>query len=651
MTGNRQKSGTEALSLNDEQRAAVEFRGGQALVLAGAGTGKTRTIIARAAFLVGEGVDPARILAMTFTRRAARELTSRLDALVGRAAKKVVAGTFHHFCLFTMRRMAKRFGVESTIVIDRDDQTQLMKLARGEVLERKEKFPTASELVSLYSYARNTLRPVRAHLEKYTDYDSKTVDKMLRVFEGYENRKRRHRYLDYDDILHRFVRVLRDRPEVRDRLRVLYDHILVDEMQDTNPLQWQILDYLRDPALLFCVGDDAQSIYAFRGADFQNVHSFVDRVPGATVFQLEENYRSTQEILDVANWLLSESPLDFNRMLRGHRGAGRTPRLVDFESDLEEAGWIGDDLLERHSEGAEWGDHMIVTRTAWGARAVETALIERQIPYEFIGGMSLLQSAHVKDLLSLLRCMISPRDELAWIRYLTLWPRIGDVTAQALIAEVSEASEVPGAIERLRSSSKGRAEIVAPLEQVLKAWESPEVAVYVAGMYLEPILENRYDHWEARKKDFALLVRIAERHPSVLHFLETYTLDPVSASTIERAEGEDKVTLITVHSAKGTEAPVCYLIRAEPGIYPHSRSLGDKDQEEEERRVLYVAMTRAEDELIITRSHSFGGRMAFFGDISGGYAGYGTPYLLADLPDELVEAEVVGFSPLDDDVW
>jgi len=316
---------------------------------------------------------------------------------------------------------------------------------------------------------------------------------------------------------------------------------------------------------------------------------------------------------------LSESPLEYDRMLRAHRGVGIKPRLVDFESDLEEASWIGDDLIERHSEGADWGDHMILTRTAWGSRPVETALIERRIPYQFIGGMSLLQSAHVKDLLSLLRCTVSHRDELAWVRYLTLWPRIGDVTAQRFIADVAEAPDVPGAIERLRSAPGSRPEIVAGLEQVLKSWESPEVAVYVASMYLEPILENRYDHWEARRKDFDLLVRIAERHPDVLHFLETYTLDPISASSVETVEGDDKVTLITVHSAKGTESQVCYVIRAEPGIYPHSRSLGDKDQEEEERRVLYVAMTRAEDELIITRSNSSSGRLVFFGGTSGGH--------------------------------
>lgn len=637
------------LSLNEEQRAAVEFMEGHALVLAGAGTGKTRTIIARAGFLIREGVDPGRILVMTFTRRAARELTTRLKSMVGQAADRVVAGTFHHYCLHTMRRMARRFGLEVATVIDRDDQTQLMKLARGGVLQPKERFPKASELVSLYSYARNTTRSIQDHLEKFTDYDSDTIEKMLRVFGDYESRKGRHRYLDYDDILLRFVRVLRQRPEVRNQLRKLYDHVLVDEMQDTNPLQWQILDQLRDPATLFCVGDDAQSIYAFRGADFENVHSFVDRVPGGTVLKLEENYRSTQEILDVANWLLAESPLSYGRVLRAYRGAGLQPRLLDFESEFEEASWIAEDLSDRYSEGAPWRDHMILTRTAWGSRAIEAALIEKRIPYQFVGGMSLLQSAHVKDLLSLLRCAGNHRDELAWVRYLTLWPRIGDVTAQRVIEEVERAPDVPGAVERLRDALQERPEIGSGLDKVLENWETPATAVLVAGRFLEPLLEERYDHWESRRRDFDLLVRIAERHADVWHFLETYTLDPISAATVQRMDEDDKVTLITVHSAKGTESKVCYVIRVEPGTYPHVRSLGDEDQEEEERRVLYVAMTRAEDELIVTRTNSRRGHLTFWGGAVGAHSKRGTPYLFEDIPDGLVEEEVVGFNPFDDE--
>ncbi len=630
------------LELNDEQRVAVEHNGGHVLVLAGAGTGKTRTIIARAAYLIRTGVEPNRILAMTFTRRAARELTDRLGKIVGPASLGVIAGTFHHFCLFTMRRMPKRFGIESASVIDRDDQTQLMKLARGPFVAPKEQFPKASELVNVYSYARNTNRPVREHLNKHTDYDADTIEKMCQVFAAYEERKRKNAYLDYDDILFRFAKVLHENQEVRRVLITLYDHILVDEMQDTNPLQWLILDGLRDPAKLFCVGDDAQSIYAFRGADFQNVHSFTQRVPGSVVLKLQQNYRSKQEILNVANWLLKQSPLEYDKELRAHRGKGIKPRLIEFESDLDEANWIAEDLIRRHEEGAGWRDHMILTRTAWGSRALEASLIEKRIPYEFIGGMGLLQAAHVKDLLALIRSAASQRDELAWARYLTLWPKIGDKTAERLIAGMSVLPRLEDVLAHLRSALPKRLDIVRGPEIVRKHWEEPPMAIAESAKFISPLMEEYYERWEARRKDFDLLVRIAERHKSLPEFLETYTLDPISTTTALHLDVEDKVALITVHSAKGTEAKVCYLIRVEPGQYPHVRSLGDRDEEEEDRRVLYVAMTRAKDELIITRSNSYASMPVFWGGAMAAHSYGGTAYFLQDLPDSLVEKEVLG---------
>ncbi len=426
----------------------------------------------------------------------------------------------------------------------------------------------------------------------------------------------------------------------------LYDYILVDEMQDTNPLQWLIIDGLRDPAKLFCVGDDAQSIYAFRGADFQNVHSFTQRVPGSVVLKLVENYRSTQDILDVANWLLKQSPLSYDKQLTAHRGKGAKARLIEFEVDLDEANWIAEDLVRRQGEGAEWRDHIILTRTAWGSRPMEAALVEKRIPYEFIGGTRLLESAHVRDLLSLIRCAKSHRDELAWMRYLTLWPKIGDVTAERLITEMSGLYDVQSALGHLRSSLAARPEILRGPEIVLERWGTPQEAIAESGRFLEPLLEQRYPKWESRRKDFALLTRIGERHKDLLEFLDTFALDPITAAGATRKEVDDAVALMTVHSAKGTEAKVCYLIRVEPGVYPHVRGLGDRDEEEEDRRVLYVAMTRAKDELIVTRTNSASGRTTFPGGASAAHSHGGKPYFLLDLPDGLIDVEVKGFAPI-----
>jgi len=622
---------SDEISLNKNQQIAAEYKDKHILVLAGAGTGKTLTIIARAEHLIRKGVDPRRILLLTFTRRAAREMTDRLYLSIGDAANVVTAGTFHHFCLLTMRRMADKFGIQDFTVIDRDDQNSLMRLARVGYVKKGEKFPKASQLVTVFSYSRNTNMNVLEYLNKYTEFDEETSNKILNVFTEYKQRKQLNRYLDFDDILYLFGKKLHEDSSISNRLRSRYDHILVDETQDTNPLQWIILDGLKDPAKLFCVGDDAQSIYAFRGADFRNVHSFKKRIPDSVILKLEDNYRSTQEILDISNWLLKESPLKYNKNLKAQRGTGTKPLLVDFDSDLDEAKWIAENLIERHETGSLWNDHMILTRTAWGSRSVEAMLIEKNIPYIFIGGISFLQAAHVKDLLCLVRAAASNHDELAWIRYLTLWPGIGDVTAARLISSMKEMGTMNEALDQLSNKlKKDQQKIVNGPKTILKYWDEPTKALRVGAEFLKPILSEKYDKWDLRKKDFDLLVRLAERYRSLMRFIETYTLDPITSTVVSRLENQDVVTLITVHSGKGTESPVCYVIRVEPGMYPHIRSLGAEDDEEEERRILYVAMTRAKNELILTRSE---GRSSY----SYSYGDAAEAYFLSTVPDKLIE--------------
>lgn len=628
------------MDLNPQQRRAVEHTGSHVLVLAGAGTGKTLTIVARAAWLIAQGVHPSRILLLTFTRRAAREMISRLRSEVGKKASRVLAGTFHHFCLLTMRRMPRQFEMERETVIDRDDQIQLMRLARARFREKGRTFPKASKLVNACSYARNTNRPLREYLEKYTDYDPETAERVIDCIAEYSRRKRTSRYLDFDDILFRFARILHQVPAVRKKIRGMYDHVLVDEMQDTNPLQWLILDGLRDPAELFCVGDDAQSIYAFRGADFRNVHSFTERVPESVVLRLEENYRSTQEILDLANWLLSESSLGYDKHLKAYRGKGSMPRLIDFEDRFEEATWVVEDLIERHESGTPWSDHMVITRSARAARHLEAVLVEMEVPYRFVGGTQLFQSAHVKDLLCLVRSAVSHRDELAWVRYLTLWRGIGDVTAARVVEGLRERESGEEAAEWLRSSWKSDPRVLKGLDLVAENSDVPAEVVRAAGEFLAPVLEKKYPNWNARRSDLELLARLAQRHRSLTSFLETYALDPVSRTDARRLEDEDAVTLITAHSAKGTESPVCYLIRVEPNMYPHVRSLGSFDEEEEERRVLYVGMTRARDELILTRSCAWGSKTVFWGGATAAHSAGGTAYLLHGIPDGIVKREV-----------
>lgn len=605
-------------------------------MLAGAGTGKTRTIIARAAHLIERGVAPERILLLTFTRRAAREMIDRLGEMIGPVSSRILAGTFHHYCLYIMRRMPSAFHIEKATVIDRDDQLQLMKLIRGEIKEKGIPLLRASELLNVSSYARNTLTPIADYIKRFTDYDPKTAEVVCRMFGIYEDRKQQNDYLDYDDILFRFAERIKENA-IGDRLRGMYDHILVDEMQDTNPLQWEVLQGLREPARLFCVGDDAQSIYAFRGADFRNVHAFASRIPNSVVLRLEENYRSTQGILDLSNWLLKTSNVKYGKTLSAVRKEQSSPSLIDFTSDIEEARWVVNDLKKRHEQGLPWKEFMIITRTGQAARAVESFMVEEEIPYQFVGGTSLLQTAHVKDLLSLVRAAANYRDELAWGRYLTLWPRIGDATAARLIKGMGQEQSMPAAMDWLEKTLKGRSEIIRGVRNVAGIWHDPPGAVREASQFLSPLMEKRYENWRVRSRDLNLLGRLAAEHRSLSAFLEIYTLDPISVSSAGRIGENDIVTLTTVHSAKGTQASVCYLIRVEPGMYPHVRSMGSEDQMEEERRILYVAMTRAKDELIITRTwQNYNWSPASYCGSGGQIMGQGVPYFLEDVPEHLL---------------
>jgi DNA helicase II / ATP-dependent DNA helicase PcrA len=639
------------MDFNDEQKQAATFDGKHCLVLAGAGTGKTTTIIGRVAHLIHSGVQTQRILLLTFTRRSAREMKQRLGRFHADASKKISAGTFHHFCLTYMRRWPDAFGTAGTTVIDRDDQVQLMKLARATHPESDKTLPPAATLVNLYSYARNTNQPLKDYFQKFTDMDETTMAAAIAVMGVYTERKRECHYLDYDDILHVFATRIHRDGKLREKLASRFDHILVDEMQDTNPLQWLILDALRDHAQLFCVGDDAQSIYAFRGADFKNVHAFTERVADSKTLKLQCNYRSTQEILDLSNWLLQQSPLTYDKHLVSHRGKGIKPQLIDFDDDFEEANWIAEDLSQRHGEGAAYRDHMILTRTAFGARSIEAALIEHEIPYRFIGGTTLLKSAHVKDLMALVRLVDNRSDELAWMRYLTLWPRIGEKTAAKFIPKLSSFENVEQMIAMLAKQYADKPELANVIDQVHQNWRDPAKAVRAAADGLSPLLESKYDNWDGRKKDFALLIRLASKHESVAEFIETYTLDPVTESEINHEDNDDVVTLITVHSAKGTESPVAYLIGVQPGNYPHTRSVGKSDEEEEERRVLYVAMTRAMNELILTRTlRSHGGFVPHW-NRQFSAAPMSAGYFLNDLPPDLTQNEIhIDRDPFDTEI-
>lgn len=590
--------------LNDQQLEAAKTTAQNTLVLAGAGCGKTKTIVARAAYLISEGVPPEQIQILTFTRRAASEIVTRVEQYLGQTAQGLRASTFHTFCMGILRRYPKAFDLGQFNVIDRDDQLLMFRLLRGK--DKKNELPKAAQLLDLYSYVRNTQSKFVDALHQQLPDMQALLEPIKEVMKAYELQKRERNYLDYDDILDYVAKYLNHSDALLEQVLKRCQYLLVDEMQDTNPLQWLLLKPFIGKAHLFCVGDDAQSIYGFRGADFENIHSFQARVPDTKVLTLAQNYRSTQEILDVSNWLLKVSPLDYKKRLEAYRGQGIAPRLETFANEFEEANWIAQDLKKRHRKGSLWTEHMILVRSGFAGRQIESALVAANIPYQFIGGVKLLESAHVKDVLSMLRIVANFRDELAWMRFLTLWNGIGDVSASRLAGEFLGFNDFGQCLSRLKQVSKipdSAVDAFYVLEQIQhQVKKSVEIAL---DSLTEQLAQNYHNKdWSKRARDFELVKQLAERHADVAAFIEEYVLEPISSSEVQRLKQEEAVTLITIHSAKGTEREVCYVANASVGQFPHARSQGDFDDVEEERRVLYVALTRAQNELIITRQNT-----------------------------------------------
>lgn len=627
------------VKLNSNQLIAATTRKSHALVLAGAGTGKTKTIVARASFLISQGAPAEKVRILTFTKRAASEIVERVQSYIGNDANALKASTFHSWCISLVRKAPNLFGCKNFTIIDRDDQLLLFKFARGSL--NKNDIPLARKLCDLYSLSRNTRESLADIVEQQEPQYLSQFDNIAQIMLDYESKKQERNYLDYDDIIALVADQLSQSKHCREWVSEQVDHLLIDEMQDTNPLQWSLIEPLINSTSLFCVGDDAQSIYGFRGADFKNIHSFKDRVPGAEVYKLLENYRSTQEILDVSNWLLAQSSLNYDKRLISYRGKGVKPKLFSFMNKWEEGRWIVDDIVNRHKQGASWKQHMVLVRSGYVGRTVEASLLEKGIPYQFIGGIKLLESAHIKDLLSLLRVAANRNDEIAWMRFLTLWTGIGDVTASELVREVFEQVSHKEIAKLLDEHTKVPQEAVKGFRDLIQTSGTVADSISLAYRNLEKQLAQKYSKkdWDNRKKDIAVVKQLAKRHTSTSEFIDEYLLDPLHISQVNKTEVEDAVTVITIHSAKGAECEVCYVMNVSPGAFPGPFSIGSVEDVEEERRVLYVALTRAKNELIMTRLF---GNTVTFSDSPDDAKPNTETYFLNSLPSSLVEEKSLG---------
>lgn len=603
-------------SLNEEQRRAVEYDGKHLLVLAGAGTGKTRTIISRAMYLMDKGVSPFRIVILSFTRKSANEIVSRIKAQ-DKKYTGVAGQTFHSWCMGIIKRNPNMFECSNSTCLDEEDTLSAIRLICGKKFRDKDNHSVSPAAIQdVFSYMRN----VRCSLSEamrvkvYDNGDIKScAEKIAKnkvvyedVIKKYIKYKQERGYIDYDDILCIVAYGLKKNKTAADYISSRYDHILIDEFQDTNPLQYELLSSFYDKCHLYCVGDDAQSIYGFRGADFKSMHNFTNVVKDAVTMKLTTNYRSTQPVLNVANWVLRQFTINYDKDLKAARkDKGAKPKFIYVDGDWEEADHITDDIIvSKKDEGCKWGDCMVLSRSVFGLRKVEALCVKKEIPYTVFGGTGLMQTRHIRDVASALRIVANFRDELAWERYLMLWEKIGEITSARIIQSLLGAQTLKACTDILMSLSLQK-EIYETLQELEGTQDNPSKAIKVAVRCMEGRLKQIYNNdswiWDSRKEDFPLLEEIATASASITEFLAEFVLDPkLGSGTKDKGKADDTVILSTIHSAKGLEAKNVYIVKCGPFNFPTQRAiLNGQDAVEEERRCLYVAVTRAKDKLYL----------------------------------------------------
>lgn len=668
--------------LNPEQRAAATWgvregprrvRAGPLLVIAGAGTGKTQTLAHRVAHLVLQGVDPARILLLTFSRRAAEEMTRRAERIVGAAlgrpagasatagaARLPWAGTFHAIGNRLLRLYAREVGLDPAFsILDRGDSADLLDVVRhGLGLSARDKrFPRKDTCLAIYSHRVNTLQPLAATLAAHWPWCADFEPDLTRLFRAYVERKQAEQLLDYDDLLLYWHGMVGD-PALARHVGALFEHVLVDEYQDTNRLQAGILKALRpDGEGLTVVGDDAQSIYSFRAATVDNILGFPAQYdPPARVVTLVRNYRSTQPILDAANALIAAAERKHDKQLVAQRGDGARPRLVSVADDRGQADYVIDEVLRAREAGVPLRRQAVLFRSGHHSDFLEVELTRRNIPFVKYGGLKFLEAAHVKDFLAVLRWADNPRNRIAAFRALQLLPGMGPAHSDRCLATLAAAGSLAAGFAAFQPPAAARAEWPA-LVSLLTSLASPTAAwpgqVEQVRDWYRPHLERNYDAAGVRAGDLEQLVRIAGGYPDRERFLTELALDPPQASGDLAGPpllDEDYLVLSTVHSAKGQEWQSVYLLNVNDGNFPSEFAAGDPALLEEERRLLYVAMTRARDALhLIAPLRYYVTQQTRYGDahVYGAASRFLTPAVLATLDSVGPAAAAAGTDPGD----
>ena len=598
-----------AAALNTQQLAAVTAGEGPSLVIAGAGSGKTRTLVYRVAYLIDSGIDPSHILLLTFTRKSSQEMLERAGELIGIRSELVRGGTFHSVANMLLRRYGRSIGLEPGFtILDRGDAEDLIALVRAQLglNEKDKRFPRKATIAEMFSKSENTLRPLDEIVVEEFNHFADHLEALGQLQRGYQASKRQRQLVDYDDLLVLLRRLLMEDEAIRRTISSLYRYILVDEYQDTNRLQADVVRHLASTHQnVMVVGDDAQSIYGFRGATFKNIMEFPTLFPGTTIYKLEENYRSTQPILNLANTIIEGAREKYSKHLFTRKLDGPLPVLVEAAGENAQSRFIAQKILELREEGIPLDEMAVLFRSSFHSFDLEIVLSRAGLPFVKRGGMKFIETAHVKDLLAHLRVVANPLDTVSWHRALMLVEGVGPKKAQDLLAAIVKTDNPYRVLREVSGKSgKGLKDLALTLESLSGSGDMrPAEQVNHIYEYYLPILKAQYDDYPKRIRDLDHLHTIAEGYPELDQLLADLALEPPDGSAIDVGapdQDDERLVLSTIHSAKGLEWQCVFVIWIVDGRFPSVYSFVIDEDLEEERRLFYVAVTRAKQHLFLT---------------------------------------------------
>ena len=609
-----------ARELNEQQLAAVTAPPGPALVIAGAGSGKTRTLTYRVAFLLEQGIPPDRILLLTFTNKAAGEMMRRISDLLGHELRSLWGGTFHSIGARILRLHADTLGYQKDFtILDRDDAKDLIKasLLDAKIDTKDKHFPKADVLNEIFSLAANTHQTIAELVEGKFSYFEAFTEQIADQHKRYLARKRATNGMDFDDLLVLWLKLLQDHADVREHFQRRFQFILVDEYQDTNKLQGDLIDLLAARHHnVTVVGDDAQSIYAWRGANFANILDFPKRYPGAKVFKIETNYRSTPEILNVANAAIAANVNQFAKELSPARKSGVKPALVQCHDASQQAQFIAQRALELREEGTSLNQICVLYRSHFHALELQLELTRRQIPFSITSGIRFFEQAHIKDATAYLKFVANPKDEVSFKRLVLLLPGIGakgaekiyqSFTARMAGGELKMETKLATALQSCTKAIPKKAAVpwtqfvatIAQLEDESTRRSAAKMLRLVMDAGYDDYLKETYDNYERRLDEIQQLAEFAFQFGTVEEFLTQLALLTNVEAEEDPQDDTEKIKLSTIHQAKGLEFDVVFVIMLCDGMFPSARSTESNDGEEEERRLFYVSITRAKNELYL----------------------------------------------------